>query len=318
LREHNDDDVVSNRIRKVRELEAAGAEVLTLSADAASEEQMFAAVARTVERFGRLDGVIHGAAAPAGTEKEIRNTSPVDCMVQFQAKVHGLPVLEKVLSGRDYKFCLMLSSLSSVLGGVAFAAYAAANIYVDTFVRKHNQVQRQPWVSVNWDAWNRDAIDPQNGGEALERILSIGPISQIVVSTRDLNARLEQWVSFEDSPAAVTVEKAENSVLHPRPDLPSAYVAPGNELEQDLADTWQELLGIEQVGIADNFFELGGHSLLATMLMSRLRKEFGVELSLRSFFESPTVSGLALIITERVIENQDKQSIAQLLEGVSK
>ncbi|HXQ73493.1 MAG TPA: SDR family NAD(P)-dependent oxidoreductase, partial [Pyrinomonadaceae bacterium] len=303
LREHNDDDVVSNRIKKVRELEAAGAEVLVLHADAANEEQMLDAVARTVEHFGRIDGVIHGAAAPAGTEKEIRGTTAVDCMVQFQAKVHGLPVLEKVLRGRDYKFCLMLSSLSSILGGMRFAAYAAANIYVDTFVRKHNQSHRETWLSVNWDAWERDAIDPQNGGEALERVLSIGPLSQIVISTSDLNARLEQLASLKDLPAAAIVEKAGSSVLHPRPNLPSAYIAPGNELEQDLADTWQELLGIEQVGIEDNFFELGGHSLLATMLMSRLRKEFGVELSLRSFFESPTVSGLALIIAERVIED---------------
>lgn len=303
LHTHNDDDLVSNRIRKVRELEVAGVEVLPLRADAANEEQMFDAVARTVERFGRIDGVIHGAAATPGTEKDIRDTTPVDCMVQFQAKVHGLPVLERVLHGRDYKFCLMLSSLSSVLGGMSFAAYAAANIYVDTFVRKHNQVHRETWLSVNWDAWGRDAITPETGGEALERVLSIGPVAQIVISTADLNARLEHGVSLKDSPAAVTVEKAEISILHPRPNLPSAYVAPGNELEQDLADTWQELLGIEQVGIEDNFFELGGHSLLATMLMSRLRKEFGVELSLRSFFESPTVSGLALIIAERVIED---------------
>jgi hypothetical protein len=53
------------------------------------------------------------------------------------------------------------------------------------------------------------------------------------------------------------------------------------------------------------------------MVISRLRKEFGVELSLRSFFESPTVSGLALSIAERVIENQDEESIAQLLEGAA-
>ena len=116
----------------------------------------------------------------------------------------------------------------------------------------------------------------------------------------------------------MTIEKSKIAVLHPRPNLLNAYVAPSNELEQDLAETWQELLGIEHVGINDNFFELGGHSLLATMVQSRLRKEFGVELPLRSFFESPTVSGLALIIAQRVIENQDEQSIAQLLESATK
>ena len=331
LAEHEDANDVSNKIRKVRELETAGAEVLLLRADVSNEEQMFAAVARTVERFGRIDGVIHGAAAGAGMDKEIRETTPVDCMAHFQAKAHGLFVLEKVLQGTGYKFCLMLSSLSSILGGMTFAAYAAANIFMDTFVRKHNQAHSENWLSVNWDAWNLNedpgqngrlravaddsAISPEDGTAALERILSIGPVSQILVSTSDLYARLDRWVRFEDSETTVTVEKPEVSVLHSRPKLLNAYVPPSNELEQDLVDTWRDLLGIEQVGIDDNFFELGGHSLLATMLLSRLRREFGVELPLRSFFESPTVSGLALTIAQRVIESHDEQSIAQLLES---
>ncbi|HEX5884422.1 MAG TPA: SDR family NAD(P)-dependent oxidoreductase, partial [Pyrinomonadaceae bacterium] len=318
LNEHDDDDSVSRKIRAVRELEGAGAEVLLLRADVSNEAQMFEAVARTVERFGRIDGVIYGAAAGASTDKEIRATTPDDCMVQFQGKAHGLMVLEKVLQGRDYKFCVMLSSLASILGGMTFAGYAAANIFMDTFVRKHNQSHPQTWLTVNWDGWTDAAIDAKSGGEALERVLSIGPVSQIVVSVSDLDSRIERWVSFEDSQAAVTPEKSETAVLHPRPNLLNAYVAPSNELEQDLAETWQELLGIEQVGINDNFFELGGHSLLATMVLSRLRKEFGVELLLRSFFESPTVSGLALIIAQRVIEEQDEQSIAQLLASAAK
>ncbi len=332
LEKHGDDDEVSNKIRKVRELEAAGAEVLLLNADVSDEQQMSEAVAHTVERFGRIDGVIHGAAAPANADKEISATTPADCTRQFQSKVRGLLTLEKVLDGRELKFCLMLSSLSSVLGGMTFAAYAAANIFVDTFVRKHNQTHPANWLSVNWDAWNFDeearqaarvravpehpAINPEEGGEVLERILAMGPVTQVLVSTTDLDARLERWVTFEAAPSAVTLEQAEASTLHPRPNLPEAYVAPGNELEQELADTWQQLLGIERVGVNDNFFELGGHSLLATMVMSRLRKEFGVELPLRSFFESPTVSGLALIIAQKVIEDQDEQSIAQMLEGV--
>ncbi|HEY0730187.1 MAG TPA: SDR family NAD(P)-dependent oxidoreductase, partial [Pyrinomonadaceae bacterium] len=307
-----------SKIEKVRELEALGAEVLVLRADVSNEEQMFEAVARTVERFGRIDGVIYGAAAGASTDKEIRATTPDDCMVQFQGKAHGLMVLEKVLEGRDYKFCVMLSSLASILGGMTFASYAAANIFMDTFVRKVNQSHPQTWLSVNWDGWSDAAIDARSGGEALERVLSIGPVSQVAVSVSDLDSRIERWVSFEDSQTAVTTEKTETAVLHPRPNLLNPYVAPSNELEQDLAETWQELLGIERVGINDNFFELGGHSLLATMVLSRLRKEFGVELLLRSFFESPTVSGLALIIAQRVIEDQDEQSIAQLLASATK
>jgi acyl carrier protein len=67
-------------------------------------------------------------------------------------------------------------------------------------------------------------------------------------------------------------------------------VAPTNEVEQTIADIWQDILGIQQVGIQDNFFELGGHSLLATQLFSRLRRLYDVKLSLRSIFEMPTIA----------------------------
>jgi len=72
-----------------------------------------------------------------------------------------------------------------------------------------------------------------------------------------------------------------------------AYVGPRNEVEEAVAAIWAEVLGLKQVGINDNFFEMGGHSLFATQVISRLHKIFGLELPLRSMFESPTVAGLA-------------------------
>ncbi|MBE8997967.1 SDR family NAD(P)-dependent oxidoreductase [Nostoc sp. LEGE 12447] len=70
-------------------------------------------------------------------------------------------------------------------------------------------------------------------------------------------------------------------------------IAPRNETERQIAQTWQEVLGIPQIGIHDNFFELGGNSLLAFQVISRLRETFSVELSPNRFFASPTVAGLA-------------------------
>ena len=71
------------------------------------------------------------------------------------------------------------------------------------------------------------------------------------------------------------------------------YVAPRTPIEKTLAGIWTELLELAQVSINDNFFELGGHSLLAMQLISRIREAFGVDVSLRSLFESPTVALLA-------------------------
>jgi len=100
--------------------------------------------------------------------------------------------------------------------------------------------------------------------------------------------------------------------LHHRPGLPNAYIAPRNEIERNLAAIWQELLGIEQIGIYDNFFELGGHSLLGTQLMSRLRGAFQLQLPLDTLFEATTVADLALVIVQSLAEQVDSETLAEL------
>ena len=72
-----------------------------------------------------------------------------------------------------------------------------------------------------------------------------------------------------------------------------AYVAPRTPGEEALAGIWEEILGLERVGVHDDFFALGGHSLLATQVTSRVAEDMGVELGLWSLFESPTVAELA-------------------------
>jgi acyl carrier protein len=73
----------------------------------------------------------------------------------------------------------------------------------------------------------------------------------------------------------------------------TTFEAPRTPVETSLAEIWAEVLRLERVGVHDNFFEIGGHSLLATQVISRVRERLGVDLPLRSVFESPTVSGLA-------------------------
>jgi amino acid adenylation domain-containing protein len=80
----------------------------------------------------------------------------------------------------------------------------------------------------------------------------------------------------------------------------SAFVAPQTTIEQRLAAILGGLLGVADVSVHDNFFMLGGHSLLGTQLIARVRDVFGVEPTLRTLFDAPTVAGLAAEV-ERLI-----------------
>lgn len=73
----------------------------------------------------------------------------------------------------------------------------------------------------------------------------------------------------------------------------SEFVAPETPLEQILATTWAEVLGLERVGVSDGFFALGGHSLKATQIASRVRDGFGLHVPLRTLLEDPTVASFA-------------------------
>ena len=205
-------------------------------------------------------------------------------------------------------------------------AYAASNIFVDAGAESHSRDTltlgaRQLDLEPRRRGEEKQALRsrlrncgfPAQGAEAFTVSLDAAGVA-VGVSTSDLQTRLDQWVTPSSATVPEAGKKVEASELHARPELPIPYVAPENELEQEVADIWQELLGIRQVGIHDNFFDLGGHSLLATMVISRLRKSFGAELQLHDIFESPTVSGLSLVLAQRVIEQHDKQNVARLLE----
>ncbi|MCE1117368.1 non-ribosomal peptide synthetase, partial [Pseudomonas sp. NMI795_08] len=71
----------------------------------------------------------------------------------------------------------------------------------------------------------------------------------------------------------------------PAPDLaPTRHVAPQSELEQHLAQIWEQVLGVARVGLQDDFFALGGHSLLATQVVVRIREQLGLEVQLKTLF----------------------------------
>ena len=111
-------------------------------------------------------------------------------------------VLERVLDLERLHFALVLSSVSAVLGGLGFAAYAAANAFADAFVRSRRGAGRGSWTAVNWSEWAPRAaggapsaslagaeMSATEGAEAFERALA-ADVPCLVVSPTDLAARI--------------------------------------------------------------------------------------------------------------------------------
>lgn len=311
LRAHRPDDPIGRKILKIRAIESAGAEVMLLNADVACEEELRAAIDQVYERFGELNGVLH--AAGIAVTQSIAEISRAECQIGFRAKAYGLYALEKVLRGRNVDFCLLFSSNAAILGGLGFFAYSAANIFMDAFASQRNGKGGIEWISANWDGWmlpeQKDDqfgvqssiaqlfMKPEESVEAFRRVVSLSTVNHLVVSTGDLDKRLNIWVKRESLRRDQQSQHSERPVTyHPRPRLQVAYVEARDELEQAIAAMWQKLLGIEPVGIHDRFFDLGGHSLLALQFFGELRNVYQVDLPLPKIFEAPTVAELAATV----------------------
>ena len=92
---------------------------------------------------------------------------------------------------------------------------------------------------------------------------------------------------------------------------------PRTALETVLLQIWRDVLGTDQIGVRDNFFDRGGHSLLATQIVSRIRNTLDVVLSLQTFFNLPTIAGLAEAITENPAENRRLTRTAEIILSVA-
>src|ERR1019366_8445658 len=95
-----------------------------------------------------------------------------------------------------------------------------------------------------------------------------------------------------------------------RPELDKAFVAPRDDLELQLAHIWEEVLGVQPVGVTDNFFELGGHSLLAVRLFALIEQRLGKKLPLTAVFQGATVEHLASVFRQPAMPGPQNSLVA--------
>ena len=133
-------------------------------------------------------------------------------------------------------------------------------------------------------------ITPDEGAAAFLRALAHGAGELVVSSVPPAALQAE-------ADAAANVATGDGQKFD-RPQLDSDYVAPRNEIERMLVSFWEDLLGVDPIGVEDSFFDLGGHSLIAVRLFAQVKKAFAVDFPISVLFEAPTVAACAAMIAE--------------------
>jgi len=317
---------LKNQIKQIKEIQDGGSTVELRSADVSDSMAMSQIFDEIEKKYKQLNGIIH-AAGIVGEDSFVSLDEGVSEQgyqknkAQFPSKVDGTATLATILAHRSFDFCLVCSSLSPILGGLGFSAYAATNLYADALVSKLNKNEPGKWITVNWEGWIFDDGDvpgdqvhssalelgmtPEEGCLVFDRIMSVLPSDRIVVSSGDLTRRLEQWVNKSDQG-----QSAVDTPTHDRPMHIGAYAAPKTSVEKELVIMWGHLLGIKDIGIEDSFFELGGNSLLLTQMVALIRKSFKVELALSALFEHPNIHQIASGIEEalnKTVASEDRE-----------
>jgi len=267
-------------------------------ADVTNREQMRAVIAKC----GRITGVIHAAGVPGGGAVQLKTREAA--LAVMRAKIQGTRVLVEVLAEQPPDFLVLCSSVNAAVGEFGQVDYCAANAFLDAFAHAEKRI---PTYSINWDMWSevgmavdtkvsasrqeqraellKVGIATREGQEVFARVLA-GKLPQVLVSTREFAEMQASRQNYEP------VTNQAPPAAHPRPDLKTAYVAPQDEVEQKMVGIWQQLLGIEKIGVHDNFFELGGDSLLAVQVVARLCQALNAQLPVVSFYADPTIAAL--------------------------
>ena len=332
---HADDDEITAKILRLRYFESLGAEVVACNADVTNMNQMRDVIANVMNRFGRIDGVVHCAGIADYGGVILRRSKDTTEEI-LAAKVRGTLILSTLLKDIHPDFLILCSSLSSTLYHSTFGqvGYCAANEFLNAFA-SYNSIDGATFtVAINWCGWNEggmaveakkrrdqvrgvsekglvleNALSNGEGADVFSRILQSN-IPQVLVSTKDLNTSIDQDRSCLDLRSINVISL--NSKYR-RPDLKTDYLTPRNNTEKTLAEMWQTVLGVDRVGSHDNFFELGGDSLLGTRIISRVCEAFHVDLPLRVLLERPTIADMAGFITREQAETSGGSDAAGML-----
>jgi acyl transferase domain-containing protein/acyl carrier protein len=275
-------------IQELQKLRHKNKKIYYYSADTANLEDFQKAVTKIQREHGEISGIIHAAGNGAtSTFKPVENLDIEIAKAQFDPKINGTLNIYETFKDKSLDFVWITSSLSSILGGLTYGAYAVANKFIAAFI-KSKQEELKNWFSVELDGITEARISHEKLIKVFEYSFFIQDLPQLVISVKDPNEVLIAQAKKEVIEEIVTASEGIS-----RPVLSDDFIAPSTEVEQKVCELWQSFFGFEKLGVLDNFFELGGDSLKAMTLLKRIHKIFEVEIGIEDFFMAPNIQSIS-------------------------
>ena len=317
LSTHGEKNDVSVRIHKILELEKEGAEIVITIADVDDYKMMQTVINDIKKRFVTINGVIHAAGVIDYGGIIQRRTKEITWKY-LTAKVKGTLNLYYLLKSEKLDFLLLISSVGNdiFLGKYGQVSYNAANEFLESFSDFVSNQNNRYVTTVNMCDWNdvgmsvkaheykktkfTDGISQGEGMMLIDRAL-MSNFSKVTIYPLNLKLEIDNAFKtlekYKSRKIEITFEETAYENKGDRPQLTTEYVEPKNKLEQELAEIYQDFLGIKKIGIHDDFYEIGGDSLKAISLIAKIQKKTNKEIPLIEFLNNSTINKLSNFLT---------------------
>ena len=324
---------VSQKISKIREIEALGSKVFVYAADCGNVASITDLVNEIHRGFGDINGIIHAAGNPGKNVISMRETKDFEEVIY--PKIQGTFALYNLTREMECDFMVLFSTVASIFPTAGQGDYAAGNTYMDCFADQFNDSKTRI-VAMQWAAWrdigmavdyltNQDttfkAIPTEQGIDCLDRGLLHTP-ARIFVGEINYPNPIVAWFNEVGIKMSEDIDKKISVCLNPNSNASSNDTQNENSKDTSLdievnlhgrasdtytttevaiAKIWADALGYEDLDINDEFIDLGGESITAMTIARSISDVLGITVDVGSLMEHSTIESLS-----EFIENQAK------------
>lgn len=333
------EEEIAEKLLRYHTLESMAKKVEYYSCDVSDYQGMQGIIKEVKDKYGHINGIIHGAGVGGGMN--IEELTYEHFMGMVRPKIYGAWILDELTKDEPLDFFVMFSSIATVFSSTKLSDYTYANTYLDALCNYRKKYRKGKTITINWSTWSEI-------GMSVKHKFTIDTLFKTVKSAEGVTGFFDVLGSNERN-VVIGEMNLDNNIallLHTYPVLYSEYIlnklkslkasnadkaaatqtgelrltgGAYGEIEKKIAGACREVLGYDEININDNFFELGADSILLNRIYTLLASQFEGELEVTDLFAYPSVKQLSEFLSSKtsVVSEREKESRERVSRSVS-